>query len=142
MLLRHQVSVGTNGALVNSEETPVAAIPFVALTLAALYWFLMRRRFGRWGTTEADRTRVMAGDTAVVDPTYVATPAITVAARPEHIWPWLVQMGYQRGGLYSYDWLDRLFGDLDRPAVEHIKHSSWAARATASRGPGSSACIR
>ena len=36
MLLRHQVSVGTNGALVNSEETPVAAIPFVALTLAAL----------------------------------------------------------------------------------------------------------
>ena len=64
----NQVSVGTNGALVNSEETPVAAIPFVALTLAALYWFLMRRRFGRWGTTEADRTRVMAGDTAVVDP--------------------------------------------------------------------------
>jgi hypothetical protein len=36
--------------------------------------------------------------------------AVTVDAPPEDIWPWLVQIGYQRGGLYSYDWLDRLFG--------------------------------
>jgi hypothetical protein len=45
---------------------------------------------------------------------------VTVDARPEHIWPWLVQMGYQRGGLYSYDWLDRLFGFLDRPSANCI----------------------
>jgi hypothetical protein len=62
----------------------------------------------------------MAGDAAVVDPTYSATLAITVDARPEHIWPWLVQMGYQRGGLYSYDWLERLFGYLDRPSADSI----------------------
>jgi hypothetical protein len=29
-------------------------------------------------------------------------------------------MGYQRGGLYSYDWLDRLFGFLDRPSADRI----------------------
>jgi hypothetical protein len=46
--------------------------------------------------------------------------AIDIDARPEHIWPWLVQMGYQRGGLYSYDWLDRIFGYLDRPSAERI----------------------
>jgi hypothetical protein len=46
--------------------------------------------------------------------------AVTVDARPEHIWPWLVQIGYQRGGLYSYDWLDRLFGYLDRPSATRI----------------------
>jgi hypothetical protein len=46
--------------------------------------------------------------------------AVTVDARPEHIWPWLVQIGYQRGGLYSYDWLDRLFGFLDRPSAIRI----------------------
>jgi len=45
---------------------------------------------------------------------------VTVDARPEHIWPWLVQMGYQRGGLYSYDWLDRLFGFLDRPSANRV----------------------
>jgi hypothetical protein len=46
--------------------------------------------------------------------------AVTINARPEHIWPWLVQIGYQRGGLYSYDWLDRLFGFLDRPSATRI----------------------
>jgi hypothetical protein len=29
-------------------------------------------------------------------------------------------MGYQRGGLYSYDWLDRLFGYLDRSSSDAI----------------------
>ena len=76
--LRDWVSVGTNGALVKAEERPVAAILVVALALAALYWFPMRRWFGSWGTAPTDRTRVMAGDGAVVEPTYSATLAITV----------------------------------------------------------------
>jgi hypothetical protein len=46
--------------------------------------------------------------------------AVIVNAAPEHIWPWLVQIGYRRGGLYSYDWLDRLFGYLDRPSATRI----------------------
>ena len=46
----------------------MAAILFVALALAALYWFPMRRWFGRWGATATDRTRVMAGDVVVDDP--------------------------------------------------------------------------
>ena len=29
-------------------------------------------------------------------------------------------MGYRRGGLYSYDWLDRLFGYLDAPSADRI----------------------
>jgi len=98
----------------------VGAIVFAVLAIAALYWFVVRRWFGRWGATTSDLTRVMACDAAVVDPTYSATLAITVGARPEYIWPWLVQMGYQRGGLYSYDWLDRLFGYLDRPSADSI----------------------
>src|SRR5918994_696130 len=112
--------MGTNGALIALKERPVAAILFGALTLALLYWFPARRWFERWGSTPTELTRVMAGDAAVVDPTYSATLAITVDARPEHIWPWLVQMGHQRGGLYSYDWLDRLFGYLDRPSADTI----------------------
>jgi hypothetical protein len=92
----------------------------VALTLAVVYWFPIRRWMARWGTTSSDLTRVMAGDGLIVDPTFAYTMAATVNAQPEHIWPWLVQMGYQRGGLYSYDWLDRLFGFLDRPSATHI----------------------
>lgn len=98
----------------------VSAAVLILVTLVLLYWFPVRRWFGRWGTTPPDLARVMAGDAAVVDQTYTATLATTVDARPEDIWPWLVQMGYQRGGLYSYDWLDRLFGYLDRPSANAI----------------------
>jgi len=92
----------------------------VMLTLAVLYWFPIRRWMSRWGTTPSDLTRVMAGDSLLVEPTYSGTMAVSVNARPEDIWPWLVQIGYQRGGLYSYDWLDQLFGYLDRPSATRI----------------------
>ncbi len=97
------------------RRTLVAGIAFV---LAC--WFPIRRWMNRWGATRADLTRRMAGDDLIADPTFSYTMAVTVAARPEHIWPWLVQMGYQRGGLYSYDWLDRLFGFLDRPSATRV----------------------
>jgi hypothetical protein len=92
----------------------------VIFTFAALYWFPIRRWMNQWGATESDLTRVMAGDSLLPDQTYSGTTAVIVNARPEHIWPWLVQIGYQRGGLYSYDWLDRLFGYLDRPSATRI----------------------
>jgi len=92
----------------------------VIFTLTVLYWFPVRRWFGRWGATDEDLRRVMAGDPVIPHPTHSATHALTVDASPEDIWPWLVQMGYRRGGLYSYDWLDRLFCYLDRPSANHI----------------------
>jgi hypothetical protein len=93
---------------------------FVALLLALLYWFPVRRWMARWGDTSSELTRNMAGDGLIVNPTFTYTMATTVNAQPEHIWAWLVQIGYQRGGLYSYDWLDRLFGFLDRPSATRI----------------------
>jgi hypothetical protein len=53
----------------------------------------------------------MAGDDLVARPSYVTTRAVTIHARPAHIWPWLVQMGEQpRAGFYSYAWIERLLG--------------------------------
>jgi len=113
---------------------------FVIVTFAALYWFPIRRWMGRWGTTPSDLSRVMAGDGLIGDPTYSGTMAVIVNARPDDIWPWLVQMGYQRGGLYSYDWLDRLFGFLDRPSATCIlpefQHLAVGDEIPLGRGPG------
>jgi hypothetical protein len=109
------------------------------LTLAVLYWVPMRRWMSRWGATPSDRSRVMAGDSLLVDPTYSGTMAVSVDALPEDIWPWLVQIGYQRGGLYSYDWLDRLFGYLDRPSATRIlpefQHLAVGDQIPLGRGP-------
>ena len=62
----------------------------------------------------------MALQRFVTNPNYRQTLSIDIHAAPEDIFPWLLQMGYQRGGLYSYDWLDRLFGFLDRPSANVI----------------------
>jgi hypothetical protein len=62
----------------------------------------------------------MLGDTYVTLPSYEATLGVTINTAPADIWPWLLQMGYRRGGLYSYDWLDRLFGYLDAPSAERV----------------------
>ncbi len=102
----------------------------LALTLAVAFWFPIRRWMARWATTSSDLTRVMAGDSLVVNPTFSHTMAIIVNARPEHIWPRLVQMGYQRPGLHSGDWLDRLFGFLDRPSATR---RGWPVAATEPR---------
>jgi hypothetical protein len=85
-----------------------------------LYWFPIRRWYKHWGVTDAELKRRMSGDLEIPNPTYETTLAITIAAQPEHIWPWLVQMGARRGGLYSYDWLDQLFGFLDGPSADRI----------------------
>jgi hypothetical protein len=112
---------------------------FGTLTFFVLYWFPIRRWMNRWGATSSDLTRVMAGDALLVNPTYSGTMAIIVDAAPAHIWPWLVQIGYQRGGLYSYDWLDRLFGFLDRPSATCIlpefQHLSVGDRIPVGHGP-------
>jgi hypothetical protein len=92
----------------------------VVLTLAAFYWFTLGRRFAECAPTPDELARSMAGDAVIAKPTHSAMDAITINASPDDIWPWLVQIGYQRGGLYSYDWLDRLFGFLDRPSANHV----------------------
>jgi hypothetical protein len=60
----------------------------------------------RWGATDDEVGRAMPGDEVVKQPTFNATRAVTIQARPEEIWPWLVQIGTKRAGWYSYDWLD------------------------------------
>jgi len=109
------------------------------VALAVLYWFPARSWMAGWGSTSSDLNRVMAGDSLIVDHTYSGTLAVAINARPEHIWPWLVQMGYRRGGLYSYDWLDRIFGYLDRPSATRIlpefQHLAAGDEIPLGRGP-------
>ena len=81
---------------------------------------LMSGPWRKWGATEAEATRPMPGDDEVKLPMQVTTRAVTVKARAADIWPWLVQMGYRRGGMYSYDWIDRRLGILDQPSANRI----------------------
>lgn len=70
---------------------------------AVAYVLLIREWHLRWGATDAGVARPMPGDEIVPAPQLQATRAVTILARPEEVWPWLVQMGgYTRAGWYSY----------------------------------------
>jgi hypothetical protein len=80
----------------------------VAAAAVVLYVRYVRPWQLTWGATAEEVSRSLPGDDLVARPTFNATRAITIAAPPERIWPWLVQTGLTRAGWYSYDLLDNL----------------------------------
>jgi hypothetical protein len=82
----------------------VIAVATVGLLVAG--WLRLRREHATWGLVTADITRTLAGDDLVSDADIVETRSLDISAPPSAVWPWLVQMGYGRGGWYSYDQLD------------------------------------
>jgi len=76
----------------------------------------------RWGATDEEVARAMPGDDVVTSPTFNATRAVTIKARPEEIWPWLVQIGCKRAGWYSYDWIDNLGIPSANRIVPELQH--------------------
>lgn len=66
--------------------------------------------YKRWGATPAELASPLPGDNIVPTPRLSYTRAVTIQASAAEIWPWLVQMGQGRGGLYSYDGLENLIG--------------------------------
>ena len=94
----------------------IASIAIIVL----VYLCVIRYWHQRWGATNAEVESTMLGDNEVKNSTDVTTRAVIVGAPASDIWPWLIQMGYRRGGMYSYDWIDRVFGILDRPSAKEI----------------------
>ena len=83
-------------------------LAMLATTAASGYATVIRPRLVRWGATEEEAGLPLPGDSVVERPRYVANHAITINAPAAAVWPWLVQMGQGRGGLYSYDWLENI----------------------------------
>jgi hypothetical protein len=94
----------------------------VAAALAAglgIYPVFFRRQCLTWGARPDEVSRKLPGDELLPGAGIVATRAITIDAPPPAIWPWLVQMGSGRGGVYTYDWIENLFG-LDMHSTRRI----------------------
>jgi hypothetical protein len=89
--------------------------------LAAL--LLLRPWHVRWGAAESELRAALPGDESVPHPAYQIQHAVTIDAPPEAVWPWLVQLGQDRGGFYSYARLENLFGLRIRNADR--VHPEW-----------------
>ena len=95
----------------------LAALAYVAVII------VVRPLYLRWGSSDTELRTALPGDDLVPNPHYTVQHAVTIDATPDAIWPWLVQLGQDRGGFYSYDWLERLIGD-DISNAERI-HPEW-----------------
>ncbi len=91
-------------------------IAVLGAVLFGVYLRFIRPWQLRWGAADEEAARAMPGDDVVKHPTFNATRAVTIQARPEEIWPWLLQMGVTRAGWYSYD----LFDNLGKTSAERI----------------------
>ena len=94
----------------------VAAAPWV-------YCALLRPWQLRWGATPEEAHRDLPGDDLVTHYLFEATRAVSIAAPPDRVWPWIVQMGTGRGGFYALDFIDnarRRSADRIRPELQHL----------------------
>jgi hypothetical protein len=123
-----------------------------------LYYLLLRRRMLFWGATREEILEELPGDEIVANPTKSQTRAITIDAAPDEVWRWLVQIGYGRGGWYSYDALEAAAGAGDfveghsatriHPELQEvrtgdvIRMSPWTGHVVASSWPGKALVLR
>ncbi|MFT4086041.1 MAG: SRPBCC family protein [Gordonia sp. (in: high G+C Gram-positive bacteria)] len=92
-------------------RTVAVALAVGATAAAIAYRFRLREDVLDWGATEEEVNATLPGDEFLPDADGVSTRAITIAAPPEAVYPWIVQMGpAPRGGAYTYDWIENLLG--------------------------------
>jgi len=78
----------------------------------------------RWGATSDEINATFPGDELVAAPRYVYNRVVTVSASPEEIYPWLVQMGAERGGMYTYSWFETNILRCELINADRI-HEEW-----------------
>jgi proline iminopeptidase len=79
-----------------------------------------RPRLRHWGATDEEVHERFPGDDLIAGAGHPSTMATSLPAPPGEVWPWLVQMGCDRAGWYSWDRLD----NGGRPSADRI-HPEW-----------------
>lgn len=94
----------------------LAAVAMVGTAAMALRLSGIWERMASWGVDPVLSASALPGDDLVVDPVAVDTRTVEIGAPPAAVWPWLVQMGDDRGGEYSYS----VFGLPHRKGADRI----------------------
>ncbi|MEU5047351.1 hypothetical protein [Streptomyces griseorubiginosus] len=98
------------------RRTGALSLPLLAWGAVTLYALRYRSSLLTWGATQEEVDTDYPGDELMPDADGTSTMATTLPAPPEEVWSWLVQMGGDRAGWYSWDFLDH-FGE---PSADRI----------------------
>jgi hypothetical protein len=96
------------------------------LGLFAIFLVLARPWYLRWGASGDELIRSLPGDEIVPIPRMQATRAITINAPVFEVWPWVAQLGQDRGGFYSYELREDLAGcEMTNSDRIHSEFQDW-----------------
>jgi hypothetical protein len=98
----------------------VLGILIAIVALLVIVVVLLTPWMDRWGTTPEERAAEYPCDELVAQPARIVNRAVTIHATPEQIYPWILQIGADKSGMYSYTWLENLVG-CKMAKVEAIK---------------------
>lgn len=121
-LLSHTWNVGKT-RMYNLIKS-ILIIIFIAFLQLAIYDLFLKPIIATWGASEKEVSMPMAGDDKAL--TVTSTRAISINASKSEVWKWLVQLGADRGGFYSYEFIERAMGyktrhqDLIKPEFKEI----------------------
>ncbi|MGZ8734093.1 MAG: hypothetical protein ACXW1M_02785 [Acidimicrobiia bacterium] len=97
-----------------------------AIMAAAVFTPFLRPSRSHWGLDETAAARELPGDGLVPHPRWQWTHGIEVDAPADAVWPWIAQVGADKAGFYSYQWLENIPG-CDVRNAETI-HDEWAVK--------------
>jgi glycosyltransferase involved in cell wall biosynthesis len=103
------------------------ALVLLAAVFAAINQ-AVRPKLKVWGATREEHAATYPSEELIEDADDKSTFAVTIGAPPRDVWPWLVQMGTDRAGFYSWDRLD----NAGRPSADRI-HPEWQDLAVGGR---------
>ena len=92
--------------------------------LAVVATILLMPWMDRWGATDAEIAATYPCDELVPNPAFAYNRVITIDATAEEIYPWIIQLGAERGGYYSYEWLETSVLRCPLTNAERI-HVEW-----------------
>jgi hypothetical protein len=110
---------------VASRRRP-SLLALVGTAATALYALVIRPWHLHWGAEPKDEKRALAGDELLPEDGTQILHAVTIDAPVDEVWPWLAQLGQDRGGFYSYEWLENLAG-CEMKNADRI-HQEWQHR--------------
>ena len=87
----------------------LSALFGLGMAAGVTYALRFRPWLMNWGASQEESRTALTGDELAPDCRYRATRAVTIDAPVETVWKWLTQLGQDRGGFYSYSWLENLF---------------------------------
>ena len=102
----------------------IIGITFAAIGIGAIAVVLLVPWMDRWGASAQEINASFPGDQLVVSPRLEYTRAVSINASPEQIYPWIVQIGADRGGWYSYEWFETNILRCEVTNADRI-HEEW-----------------